>query len=166
METTEYTRPLSAKATVLTAATDKRKRHGSKVIILLLATMTATTNKETFDFLLQSLNLFVEQFELIKPFYLDDYLTALATLQNSQEQLENLSADNSAKQLEEVYVQLMTVRKKLPSIQKQFDELMEALNVDALKKDLKNMGAAIAEILLFNRHHQQQQDPKHVKFLL
>ena len=119
--------------------------------------MTTTTDQETLDILSQSLNLFVERFELIKPFYLDDYLTALATLKKSQEQLENLPADNCAKQLEDVYVQLTTVQKNLPCIQKQFDKLMEALDVNTSKADLKHMGATIAEILLFN---QKLQDPQ------
>ena len=113
-----------------------------------------TTNKaaqEDIQSILQSLNLFLEAFQLIKPFYLDDYLQSLDTVQAVKTLLESLeqSQDVNTQQLESAFEKLMFVRKKLPIILTQFNELTEAFgeDVDALKADLKTMGGTLAQIL-------------------
>ena len=113
-------------------------------------------NKENLDYLSQSLNLFVEQFELIKTIYLEDYLTTLDTLKHCQNQLDEMQeteVDVFEKQLEEVYVQVSRVHKSLPTIKKQFVELIDVFAdyVNASKNDLKQMSGTIAHVL--NQQH-------------
>ena len=118
--------------------------------------MTTCNNKENLEYLSQSLNLFVEQFELIKTIYLEDYLTTLDTLKHCQNQLDEMQeteVDVFEKQLEEVYVQVSRVHKSLPTIKKQFVELIDVFAdyVNASKNDLKQMSGTIAHVL--NQQH-------------
>ena len=111
---------------------------------------TPSSTAEDIQSILQSLNLFFEAFQLLKPFYLDDYLQALETIEQVKHLLESWTHEEASTcQLEGAFDKLMSVRKKLPLIRTQFNELTEAFgeDVDALKADLKTMGGTLAQML-------------------
>ena len=113
---------------------------------------TSSVLSEGIQPILASLQLFVDQFKLIKPYYFGTYADSVRTLSTAQRDLEFLQSldtqDIVISHLDHVFNQLKTVRRSLPVIRKEFRELLEVFDedVDTLKQDIKHMCAAIGQL--------------------